>query len=321
MRAERSAAMQLISAADLSSGTAGANGSLSGRVARGLRRAAARLDRPSSGYVAEAASRSSSPFLDRSASEPGSRTSTNFFDAYPRFYDTSRTSAWRGRLNLRYEAIFGENRDIFAGATVLDLASHDGRWSLAALASGAASVIGIEAQPDLVRHAAKSLEQYGYGPDRCSFITGDVFDAFDKQFFDVDVVLCLGFLYHTLRYNELFHGIRRANPRHLIIDTVAKPMMRGRAAVYLAREQVAREGNAVNDQYSDGEMVLIGKPNLNAIRRMTSAYGFVVERLSDWAGLIRDNPDVTRLGPYAEQNRITIRCADKQSLALRSTTR
>ena len=56
-----------------------------------------------------------------------------FFDAYPRFYETSKTSASRGRLNLRYEAIFGENADVFRGARVLDIASHDGRWSLAAL--------------------------------------------------------------------------------------------------------------------------------------------------------------------------------------------
>jgi predicted nicotinamide N-methyase len=270
--------------------------SLSHRAARRLRRVAARLDQRG--------------FLASSSSAQGSRKSTNFFDAYPRFYETSQTTAWRGRLNLRYEAIFGENRDIFAGARVLDIASHDGRWSLAALATGAESVIGIEARPDLVQHAVQSLGQYGYGPDRCSFVTADVFDAFDKQTFDVDVVLCLGFLYHTLRYNELLHGIRRANPRHLIIDTVAKPMMRRQAAVYLAREHAVREGNAVNDRYSDGDMVLVGKPNLKAIQRMAAAYDFKVERLSDWAGLIRDNPDVTGLGPYTEQNRITIRCAE-----------
>src|SRR6476661_8939613 len=80
-------------------------------------------------------------------SAPGSRTASMFFDKYPRFYETSQTTATRGRLNLRYEAIFAENRDIFAGAKVLDIASHDGRWSLAALECGAASVIGIEARP------------------------------------------------------------------------------------------------------------------------------------------------------------------------------
>lgn len=105
------------------------------------------------------------------------------------------------RLNLRYEAIFGENRDIFAGASVLDLASHDGRWSLAALATGARSVVGIEARPELVKSAMENLAGYGYRADRARFVTGDVHDVLSTHDLGADVVLCLGFLYHTLRYN------------------------------------------------------------------------------------------------------------------------
>ena len=56
-----------------------------------------------------------------------------FFDAYPRFFETSQTSTQPWRLNLRHEAIFGDNAAAFPGARVLDIASHDGRWSLAAL--------------------------------------------------------------------------------------------------------------------------------------------------------------------------------------------
>ena len=33
-------------------------------------------------------------------------------------------------MNERYEALFASNRDVFDGARVLDLASHDGRYSL-----------------------------------------------------------------------------------------------------------------------------------------------------------------------------------------------
>src|SRR5205814_1234121 len=122
--------------------------------------------------------------LGRAESEPGSRVASMFFDRYSRFYETSQTTPYRGRLNLRYEAIFAENRDVFDGATVLDIASHDGRFSLAALACGAKSVIGIEARPDLVEHATDTLAAYGWGPDRCSFLTGDVFDVFAKREFD-----------------------------------------------------------------------------------------------------------------------------------------
>ena len=102
---------------------------------------------------------------------------------------------------------------------MLDLASHDGRWSLAALMSGARSVTSIEARPELVKGAAKNLAQYGYGADRARFLTGDVHQVLSTRDFDADVVLCLGFLYHTLRYNELLHGIRRTGAGYLIIDT------------------------------------------------------------------------------------------------------
>jgi hypothetical protein len=244
----------------------------------------------------------------KSASVPGSRKSSMFFKDYPRFYETSHTSPYRGRLNLRYDAIFGENRDIFQGARVLDIASHDGRWSLAALASGARSVIGIEPRPDLVQHASDNLAHYGYAPDRFSFITGDVFDVFQERDLDVDVVMCLGFLYHTLRYGELLHGIRQANPRHFLIDTVSQAMMRRGAVVNVRAEHVEREGNAVSDVYSEGETTLIGMPNLRAITTMVGAYGFGVERLSDWGGLIRDNPKLKGVGDYARQHRVTIRC-------------
>ena len=235
-----------------------------------------------------------------------------FFDDHRRFFETSETSAFNNRLNLRYEAIFAENRDLFGDARVLDIASHDGRWSLAALACGAKSVVGIEARPDLVEHAAANLQLYGYNSDQYSFVVGDVCDVLNEQAFDFDVVLCLGYLYHTLRYNALMHGIRKANPKHVIIDTVARPMRARRPAVWLVREPVSREGNAFVDRYTHGDSVIVGQPSLRAIRMLLAGYDFEVERFSDWAGLIRDNPDLAGEGvvDYANRQRLTIRCID-----------
>lgn len=239
-----------------------------------------------------------------------------FFDDYPRFFETSETTATRGRLNLRHEAIFAQNRDIFAGATVLDIGSHDGRWALAALSCGAASVIGIEARPDLVEHSVATLGHYGFGADRCRFIAGDVFDAFESNDFDVDVVLCLGYLYHTLRYNELLHGICRANPRHIIIDTASVLMTGDVPAVAIKREPAARQSNAVVDPYTHGDKVLVGQPNMLAIDVMMRSYGFKIDRMSDWAGLLRDNPDLVALGDvndYVRGIRATVRCSSSDS--------
>jgi len=238
----------------------------------------------------------------------GSRAASWFFERYPRFYWTSSTAPATARLNLRYEAIFGENRDIFAGASVLDLASHDGRFSLAALATGARSVIGIEARPDLVKVATESLAEYGYGKDRVRFVTGDVHDVLISQDFEADVVLCAGFLYHTLRYNELLEGIRRTKARYLIIDTFSPYMMDPVPNVNVITEHADEQGKAAADVYTHGASVLVGLPNLAAIRTMLGAYGYRVERLSDWAGLMRDNPGAEMCGDYENGTRITARC-------------
>jgi Methyltransferase domain len=279
------------------------------QVARALRAVAWRVERPPASRRRQA----SPPPQDMGApvhadSAPGSRKASWFFEQFPQFYLTSSTASTTVRLNLRYEAIFGENRDIFEGASVLDLASHDGRWSLVALAAGARSVTGIEARPELVKAATENLAQYGYGADRARFITGDVHEVLNTQDLQADVVLCLGFLYHTLRYNELLDGIRRTKARYLIIDTFSPYMMRPVPNANVITEYADEQGRAAADSYTHGPSVLVGRPNLAAIRTMLGAYGYRVERLSDWAGLLRDNPGTENCGDYANGSRITVRC-------------
>jgi hypothetical protein len=286
--------------------------SLKRQAARALRGVLWRLERPPKSRRRQAAPPQDAGALIRD-STPGSRTAPCFFEQFPRFYWTSSTAPTTARLNLRYEAIFGENRDIFAGASVLDLASHDGRWSLAALATGARSVIGIEARPDLVKVATENLSEYGYGADRARFVTGDVHEVLNTQDFEADVVLCLGFLYHTLRYNELLGGIRRTNARYLIADTFSPYMMEPVPNVNVITEDAEEQGKAAADTYTHGQSVLVGRPNLAAIRTMLGAYGYRVERLSDWAGLLRDNPGTDNCGDYANESRITVRCINSKA--------
>jgi cyclopropane fatty-acyl-phospholipid synthase-like methyltransferase len=231
-----------------------------------------------------------------------------FFDEHPRFYETSETAAHRGRLNLRYEAIFAENREVFEGARVLDIASHDGRWSLAALKTGAAEVVGIEAREELVQAANENLQWYaGTRPYR--FVTGDVFDVLARERFGADVVVCLGFLYHTLRYNELLTRIREMNPRHLVIDTTVLPR-RQAPVVRLVREPTERQKNAVADSYSFRGTALVGWPSVPALELIVAAFGFAVERYSDWGSILRDNPELWDvIDDYAEGRRVTALCA------------
>lgn len=56
-------------------------------------------------------------------------------------------------------AIIEEHREELNGARVLDIASHDGRWSFAALQVGAAHVTGIAGREHLVTDANKTFRQ------------------------------------------------------------------------------------------------------------------------------------------------------------------
>jgi SAM-dependent methyltransferase len=290
--------------------------SLRQQAARALRGVAWRIERPPRRRQRRAgAPPADAAALSRGESAPGSCSASWFFEQFPRFYLTSSTAATTARLNLRYEAICGENRDIFAGTSILDLGSHDGRWSLAALATGARSVIGVEARPELVQAATENLGAYGYQADRVRFVTGDVHEVLSTRDLNADVVLCLGFLYHTLRYNELLDGIRRTGARYLIIDTFSPQMMRPMPNVNVISEDGDEEGKAATDTYTHGRSVLVGRPNLAAIRTMLGAYGYRVERLADWAGLLRDNPRTANCDDYANGRRITVRCASAMAVS------
>ena len=76
------------------------------------------------------------------------------------------------RMNERYEALFASNRDILDGARVLDLASHDGRYSFAAMKTGAAHVTGVEVRESLIDKALETFAFYGQDPETYRFVCG-----------------------------------------------------------------------------------------------------------------------------------------------------
>ena len=199
------------------------------------------------------------------------------------------------------------NQDILAGARVLDLASHDGRWSFAALKAGAQHVIGVEARPSLVRAANKSFAQYGAEPDQYQFIQGDLFQTLAQRTFDVDVVLCLGFIYHTLRYGELFRGIADTGAQHCILDT--KILKSDEPFVRVMTNRTDRKHNAAEDDLTEGGRALAGYPSLPALELMLDVYGWEIEEQFDWAALAETLPGSRgRISGYGTGERVTLRC-------------
>ena len=224
---------------------------------------------------------------------------TGFFDQYPRFFETSETTATANRLNERHRAIIEANRDAFTGARVLDIASHDGRWSFAAMRAGAKSVTGIEARPHLVAASKENLKEFG---DAHRFMLGDAYDLLDRiEPGSIDTVMCLGFFYHVTDHMLLLSKIEQLKARHLIIDTgVAADV---RPAVVFQREDHELESDAART--SDAQkIVLAGIPSKAALDLMLSSFGWK-PRYYDWhsAGIA----SWQEIEDYHEGTRVTLR--------------
>ena len=132
------------------------------------------------------------------------------FDDFPRFLNTSETGANLYRLNERHKALIQSNAESIRGKRILDIASHDGRWSFAAHKAGAEYVRGIEARSHLTNLAYENIQHYGVPRTQVEFAQGDALkklDGLDSRSFDV--VFCFGFLYHTADQMLLLRKIAR----------------------------------------------------------------------------------------------------------------
>ena len=203
--------------------------------------------------------------LSSSPAAPG------FFDQYPRFFSTSVTNSTPNRLNERHRACIASNEAIIRGKRVLDIASHDGRWSFAASVAGARHVLGIEARDHLVESANANMRAYNVPGDRFRFVQGDVFAELDHVEPNcIDTVLCFGFLYHTIEHLVLLRKIARLNPAHVILDTMIT--LDRDKLVRLSIEEVEEEADAV--AIPGLRHVIGGAPSRSALELMLASLGW-----------------------------------------------
>ena len=238
----------------------------------------------------------------------------NFFERFDRFYETSTTGTLTvaggrsHRLARRWEAIVARNAAIFADARVLDIASHDGRWSLAALDAGARHVIGVEGRPELVDSARATFAHYKISQERYSFLCSDVMPALTKfepkQF---DLILNLGFFYHTARHYDVFERMYRLGPSAIILDTEVVPgtgpIIRFRMEGHHARSQTIPSTPGL-------PLSIIGSPNHQFIALMCDFFGYELKGI-DWHNMgITDWDDIN---DYEMDNRRTYVLRTKSS--------
>ena len=229
-----------------------------------------------------------------------------FFDAYPRFCSLDTGAPGRlndpNRLNERHRALIESNQNIIQGRSVLDIASHDGRWSFAAHKAGARLVLGIEAREALVQHAYQNMRAYQVPDDRVQFVVGDVFDKLDGlSVGDFETVFCLGFVYHTMHHVLLLNKIARLRPQHIVLDTVID--LSPDPIIVLRRESVARPTTGAIADLGDPQQALVGTPTKSALDLMLVSAGYIPSYY-DWhqAGVRSwDN-----LGEYEDGTRVSL---------------
>lgn len=205
-----------------------------------------------------------------------------FFDFLPQMprYANAKTAV--DRLNKRYPFLIADHAEDIAGARVLDLGAHDGRWAYAFAAAGASQVTAIEARA----HLAEQLTAF---PDaqlsaRISMRVEDVFAGLEKAVATqerYDVVAVFGLLYHVMDHFRLLSLIHQLQPKCVIIDSdfVKQPG----AVIRLIRERTDNDLNAAA-QSPGQEVTVKGVPSRAALEIMSDALGYTTT-WADWGRL------------------------------------
>ena len=183
------------------------------------------------------------------------------------------------RTNARFRQFMEPMRNEIAGVSVLDLASHDGRWTYAALKLGASHVTGIEARPELIekgRHLFDTPEFAG----RYDFLVGDIFDVMpelQRKSQRFAVILCLGIFYHVMDHFRLLRLIRDFAPRLVILDTGL--IDDDHPHIFLTAERNDNVMNAipVSDDEKHSVVGLVSKGGLQTDVPCLGLYGRVLE--------------------------------------------
>jgi len=226
----------------------------------------------------------------------------HFFDNYSEFYNTSKTKAFPNRLNTRYLALIDSNKQIIEGSSILDLGSHDGRWSFAAIKNGARHVLGIEGKKHLVENSYATMRKYGIPLDKYSFITGDMFHEIKNiEQGTIDVVFCFGVFYHVMNHMTLLSEVKRLKPKYLLLDT--KISTSDLTVIELKIEDSKIEGAALPHMYGNNEQVVVGYPSKSALELMLTNLGFSFFYY-DWHNAGIENWE--NIQDYQENRRISL---------------
>ena len=236
----------------------------------------------------------------------GMSPQARFFDNFPRFYETGNTGAG-ARLNARYDCLIQRHVQHLRNRSVLDVGSHNGRWSFAALRAGARHVIGVEPRAALVDAGKQVFQEYGVPKDCFAFHVADSLTFLKATRPKVDVVLLLGVLYHVHYHVTLLQELRKTGVQVLIIDTAIIPdraVIPGEEKISrLIAEPVDDISNAADEIFLGAGKSVVGIPSRGAVTFLLEMLGFEVSEVS-WVPYLK-HWGADELKDYAQGERTT----------------
>ena len=212
----------------------------------------------------------------------------------PGFFDDTLfgRDEWNcGRINERYKRIIQANLKYIKGKKVIDLGSHNGLWSWAALQSGAAYVLGVEGRQKVINSGLSEFSQFE--ASRYDFICDDVFDALSHiQKYKIpsfDTVFCLGIYYHVMDHYRLMQLMASLSPEVIIIDTGL--ISSDDLTITLGYDDTDEIANAI-PKSSGKKDALVGFPSVGALKVIAESCGYDAEIIEWKKGEVRQIDNV-----------------------------
>jgi hypothetical protein len=123
-------------------------------------------------------------------------------------------------LNGRVDTLLDRNVDVIRDCRVLDLASHMGTLSHAALQLGARHVHGIDTEEAMISKGKDLFSRTEISPDAYRFEVKDAFEFLEACEPDsYDTVFCFGLLYYVMEPFRLLKLMARAARKCILLDT------------------------------------------------------------------------------------------------------
>jgi ubiquinone/menaquinone biosynthesis C-methylase UbiE len=227
----------------------------------------------------------------------------SFFASYPKFLETSETGATLDRLDARFSALIESQRSLISGCRILDLGSHDGRWTFAALKNNATSVVAVEPRETFIRQALNTFAEYGIDPAQYEFLQTTAQSYLEKCGDNTfDTVFCFGLLYHLDCFEEILTHCQRVATKAVLVDSMIFPSPRNE--VWEGEEDSHHPSNGIGAE----SLHRIRVPSQLALTETLTRLGF---EISFYPWRTQERKSWRHLDDYFFGQRITVRALVK----------